>query len=90
MVAGGGTLGIMIPPSTIMVIYGIFTETNIGKLFAAGVIPGILGAILLCGAVQYMTWRDPRSGPPRRALDAGASGSWRSRTCGRWPRCSSS
>jgi TRAP-type C4-dicarboxylate transport system permease large subunit len=38
-VAGGGTLGIMIPPSTIMVIYGIFTETNIGKLFAAGVIP---------------------------------------------------
>ena len=34
----------MIPPSTIMVIYGIFTETNIGKLFAAGVLPGILGA----------------------------------------------
>src|SRR5678809_923932 len=65
VVAGGGTLGIMIPPSTIMVIYGIFTETNIGKLFAAGVIPGIVGAILLCGAVQYMTWRDPRSGPPR-------------------------
>ena len=40
VVAGGGTLGIMIPPSTIMVIYGVFTETNIGKLFAAGVIPG--------------------------------------------------
>jgi TRAP-type C4-dicarboxylate transport system permease large subunit len=35
VVAGGGTLGIMIPPSTIMVIYGVFTETNIGKLFAA-------------------------------------------------------
>ena len=35
VVAGGGTLGIMIPPSTIMVIYDIFTETNIGKLFAA-------------------------------------------------------
>src|SRR3954452_13468142 len=63
VVAGGGTLGIMIPPSTIMVIYGIFTETNIGKLFAAGILPGILGAILLCGAVQYMTWRDPASGP---------------------------
>ena len=64
VIAGGGTLGIMIPPSTIMVIYGVFTETNIGKLFAAGVVPGILGAILLCGAVRYMTWRDPASGPP--------------------------
>jgi len=64
VVAGGGTLGIMIPPSTIMVIYGVFTETNIGKLFAAGIIPGILGAFLLCGAVAYMTWRDPASGPP--------------------------
>src|SRR4029434_8488891 len=73
VVAGGGTLGIMIPPSTIMVIYGIFTETNIGKLFAAGIIPGIVGAILLCGAVQYMTWRDPRSGPP------GERSSWRER-----------
>ena len=64
VVAGGGTLGIMIPPSTIMVIYGVFTETNIGKLFAAGIVPGLLGAILLCFAVLLMTWRDPRSGPP--------------------------
>jgi tripartite ATP-independent transporter DctM subunit len=63
VVAGGGTLGIMIPPSTIMVIYGVFTETNIGKLFAAGVVPGLVGAVLLCLAVQYMTWRDPASGP---------------------------
>src|SRR5438477_8572190 len=53
VVAGGGTLGIMIPPSATMVISGLFTETNIGKLFAAGIIPGIVGAILLCGAVQY-------------------------------------
>jgi len=73
VVAGGGTLGIMIPPSTIMVIYGVFTETNIGKLFAAGILPGILGAFLLCGAVQYMTWRDPASGPP------GERSSWRER-----------
>src|SRR5438045_2102886 len=56
VVAGGGTLGIMIPPSTIMVIYGIFTETNIGKLFAAGIVPGLIGAILLCGRVPYRTW----------------------------------
>jgi tripartite ATP-independent transporter DctM subunit len=63
-IASGGTLGIMIPPSTIMVLYGVFTETNIGKLFAAGVVPGILGALLLCGGVLYTTWRDPASGPP--------------------------
>ncbi|HEU4439056.1 MAG TPA: TRAP transporter large permease subunit, partial [Methylomirabilota bacterium] len=73
VVAGGGTLGIMVPPSTIMVIYGVFTETNIAKLFAAGILPGILGATLLCGAVQYMTWRDPASGPP------GERSSWRER-----------
>jgi tripartite ATP-independent transporter DctM subunit len=62
-IASGGTLGILIPPSTIMVLYGIMTETNIGKLFAAGVLPGILGIVLLCGAVQYVCWRKPDSGP---------------------------
>ena len=62
-IAAGGTLGILIPPSTIMVIYGIMTETNIGKLFAAGVLPGILAALLLCLAVQFVTWRDPKAGP---------------------------
>src|SRR5687767_3563913 len=63
-IASGGTLGIMIPPSTLMVIYAIFTETSVGKLFAAGFIPGFIGAVLLCGAVLYMTWRDPTAGPP--------------------------
>src|SRR5216110_305586 len=62
-IAAGGTLGILIPPSTIMVIYGIMTETNIGKLFAAGVLPGILATVLLCLTVQYVTWRDPKAGP---------------------------
>src|SRR6266852_604148 len=72
-IAAGGTLGILIPPSTIMVIYGIMTETNIGKLFAAGVLPGILATLLLCLAVQYVTWRDPKAGPP------GERTSWRER-----------
>ena len=63
VIAAGGTLGIMIPPSTIMVIYGIVTETHIGKLFAAGVIPGILTAILLMLAVVIMTSRDPEHAP---------------------------
>ena len=58
----------MIPPSTIMVIYGIITETNIGKLFAAGVLPGILGAVLLCVAVRlHHLARSRRAGPPGRA-----------------------
>jgi C4-dicarboxylate transporter DctM subunit len=72
-IASGGTLGILIPPSTIMVIYGVFTETNIGKLFAAGVLPGILAATLLCIAVGYVTWRDPKAGPP------GERSSWKER-----------
>ena len=63
-IAAGGTLGILIPPSTIMVIYGLMTETNIGKLFAAGVVPGAVATLLLCLAVRYITWRDPKAGPP--------------------------
>ncbi|MEZ0308332.1 MAG: TRAP transporter large permease [Ramlibacter sp.] len=64
VMAAGGTLGIMIPPSTIMVIYGIITETNIGKLFAAGVIPGILTALMLMGGIAIITARDPEHAPP--------------------------
>ena len=63
VIAAGGTLGIMIPPSTIMVIYGIVTETHIGKLFAAGVIPGLLTAILMMCAVVLMTAHDPAHAP---------------------------
>lgn len=70
VIAAGGTLGIMIPPSTIMVIYGIVTETNIGKLFAAGVIPGLLTAALLMLGVSIMTWRHPEHAP------AGERSSW--------------
>ena len=63
-IAAGGTLGILIPPSTIMVIYGIITETDIGKLFIAGVLPGLLAIACLYMAVVYVTWRDPTAGPP--------------------------
>ena len=63
VMAAGGTLGIMIPPSTIMVIYGIITETNIGKLFAAGVIPGLLTAAMMMLAIVWMTGRDPEHAP---------------------------
>ncbi len=73
VIAAGGTLGIMIPPSTIMVIYGIITETHIGKLFAAGVIPGLMTAMLMMVAVVLMTWHDPEHAP------AGEKFSWRER-----------
>ena len=72
-IAAGGTLGILIPPSTIMVIYGIMTGTSIGKLFAAGIIPGIIATFLLCIAVQYFVWRDPASAPRGERL------SWKER-----------
>jgi tripartite ATP-independent transporter DctM subunit len=73
VIASGGTLGIMIPPSTIMVIYGIVTETHIGKLFAAGVLPGILTALLLMLAVVLMTMRNPEHAP------AGEKFTWKQR-----------
>jgi C4-dicarboxylate transporter DctM subunit len=63
-IAAGGTLGIMIPPSVIMVIYGLMTETNIGSLFAAGVLPGMVAVSCYMGAVSWTTWRDPKAGPP--------------------------
>jgi tripartite ATP-independent transporter DctM subunit len=72
-VAAGGTLGILIPPSVVMVIYGILTSTDIGKLFAAGILPGLLGIALYVAAVQYAVWRDPAAGPP------GPRANWRAR-----------
>lgn len=62
-VAAGGTLGILIPPSVIMVVYGISTETHIGKLFMAGIIPGLIGILGYVLAVRYAVWRDPSSAP---------------------------
>ena len=58
-IAAGGTLGILIPPSTILVIYGLVTETNIGKLFAAGFIPGSLAVVMMCLTIAFLTWRNP-------------------------------
>ncbi|WP_288251394.1 TRAP transporter large permease [uncultured Hydrogenophaga sp.] len=62
-IGAGGTLGILIPPSTIMVIYGIITETDIGKLFIAGILPGLVAIACLCLAVMFVTWRNPQAGP---------------------------
>ncbi|MBA3477654.1 MAG: TRAP transporter large permease [Lautropia sp.] len=63
-IAAGGTLGILIPPSIIMVIYGIMTGTSIGALFAAGFLPGMLALALYLAAAAAVTARDPSLGPP--------------------------
>jgi tripartite ATP-independent transporter DctM subunit len=56
-IAAGGTLGILIPPSVTMIVYGIATETSIGRLFLAGVIPGLLLVTLFMLWALYDTWR---------------------------------
>ena len=73
VIAAGGTLGIMIPPSVIFVLYGIMTQTDIGKLFIAGIVPGLLGILMYVATVQILGGRDPASMP------RGPRSSWRQR-----------
>jgi tripartite ATP-independent transporter DctM subunit len=73
LVAAGGTLGIMIPPSVILVLYGFMTETDITKLFFAGVVPGLLAVLLYALVVQFLGWRDPA------VMPRGPVHSWRER-----------
>ncbi|MEM8631981.1 MAG: TRAP transporter large permease [Pseudomonadota bacterium] len=62
-IASGGTLGIMIPPSVPLVIYGIVAEVDIGLLFMAGILPGLLLVGLFMGAVAVTVRLDPEAGP---------------------------
>jgi tripartite ATP-independent transporter DctM subunit len=62
-IAAGGGLAIMIPPSTVLVIYGILTETSIGKLLLAGFVPGIILSLLYMLAIFAMCLRNPELGP---------------------------
>ncbi len=63
-IAAGGTLGILIPPSVIMIIYGLLTESDIGKLFIAGLIPGAIGVIFYLLAVVIAVRVNPKLAPP--------------------------
>ncbi|MEM1049369.1 MAG: TRAP transporter large permease [Pseudomonadota bacterium] len=72
-IAAGGTLGILIPPSVLLVIYGILTQTSIGKLFAAGVLPGLVAVLFYMLAVRVVIWYRPEAGP------AGERRTWRER-----------
>lgn len=69
-VAAAGCLGILIPPSGIMIIYGVQTEQNISTLFMAGLVPGIILTILMCITVNIICRRNPQAGP------AGEKTSW--------------
>ncbi|WP_404297233.1 TRAP transporter large permease [Halomonas sp.] len=63
-IAAGGTLGIMIPPSINLIVYGFLTETSIPKLFAAGLVPGLLLALLfMVGTALLCMWRPSLGGP---------------------------
>ena len=66
--AAGGTLGILIPPSVGFIFYAIVTEESIGRLFVAGILPGLLLAALFMGTTYMMARRDPRLGPPGEAF----------------------
>lgn len=63
-IAAGGTLGILIPPSVILVIYGLLTESSIRELFAAGFLPGLLGISLYLLTVRWVVFRTPEQAPP--------------------------
>ncbi len=69
-VAAGGTLGILIPPSTGFVIYAILTEQSIGRLFLAGVFPGLLLLAMFILAITVICWLRPQAGPagPKTSL----------------------
>ena len=63
-IAAGGTIGILIPPSTILIIYGILTEQSISKLFFAGFLPGVLSVIYYLVVIYILTLINPNLGPP--------------------------
>ncbi|MEP4378281.1 MAG: TRAP transporter large permease [Alphaproteobacteria bacterium] len=72
-IAAGGTLGILIPPSNALIVYGLLTESDVGQLFVAGIVPGILTVILYIGVIKLIVAFRPDSGP------AGERSSWRYR-----------
>jgi C4-dicarboxylate transporter DctM subunit len=76
VIAAGGTLGAMLPPSTVLAVYGIITEQDIGKLFIAGILPGILAASMYMMTVTVIVWARPKY------LPAGPRADWRERVEG--------
>ncbi len=73
VIAAGGTLGIMIPPSTVLAVYGLITEQDIGKLFIAGVLPGILAVCMYMATITLIGWVRPNF------LPSGPRSTWKER-----------
>ena len=82
VIAAGGTLGIMIPPSVIFVLYSFMTETDVKKLFFAGVVPGLIGDLSLSLVVRYLGWRHPHIMPRGASPQLARAFRTRSRACG--------
>jgi C4-dicarboxylate transporter, DctM subunit len=74
-IAVGGTLGILIPPSVILVVYAISTEQNIVKLFQAALLPGLLAMAFYLAVIALVAWRDPAAAPAHAPVAAAAR--WR-------------
>lgn len=74
IVSGGATLGLLIPPSGIMILYGVMTEQSIGELFMAGVIPGLIASAMFCG---YVYWTSARQRKGETAAPATWPERWR-------------
>jgi len=77
-VAASGTLGILIPPSTVFIIYGLLVEESIGKLFISGILPGLLLCMSFIGVVFFLCMRNPSLAP------TGSSVSWKSKMKASW------
>ncbi len=69
-IAAGGTIGILIPPSVILVLYGILTETSISELFLAGMVPGVLTVLAFMATISIVTRLNPELGPRGEATSA--------------------
>jgi len=76
VIAAGGTLGAMLPPSTVLAVYGIITEQDIGKLFIAGIIPGLLAMMMYMVTISLIGWFRPGF------LPTGPQTTWRERFVG--------
>jgi len=73
VIAAGGTLGAMLPPSTVLAVYGIITEQDIGKLFFAGIVPGLLAIAMYMATIAILSAARPKF------LPAGPRSSWKER-----------
>lgn len=72
-ISAGGGLGILIPPSVLMILYALITGVSVGKLFAAGVVPGVMLALLISAYIFIRCWLQPELGP---ALPKEERGDW--------------